>query len=274
MTLHDIRSHYVDAARRALAADAPGLSGAESVTRLFQAPYRYWETWLRAKIDRQGGLRVLDYGCGQGAHSVYAATLGAKVVGVDVVTEGLTVASLRAVAAGLAGRIHFVVADCERLSLADATFDVVFSSGMLFCLDPHRAFGEMARALRPAGTAFVVETLGENPLLGAWRRIRAAVRPSAASSFPHRFRLSELSHARDFFGRVEIRYFGLAAAAAALMHGARDSQRVAAIADRIDTLLCRVPGLRRWSMKVVIILSEPLNGFRPGEADQSLVQRR
>src|SRR5258708_25674387 len=90
MPLHDIRSHYVDAARRALAADAPGLSGAESVTRLFQAPYRYWETWLRAKIDRQGGLRVLDYGWRQGPHSVYAPTSGAKAVVVYVVTDVLT----------------------------------------------------------------------------------------------------------------------------------------------------------------------------------------
>jgi tellurite methyltransferase len=108
-----------------------------------QTPNSYiWGTrpskFARAVSRRlQPGARVLDLGCGEGRDSVFFATCGFEVVGVDVSVAGLQKAERLARAHGV--RIGWVEADAARW-VPTGLFDLVYSSGALhYIARPQRA---------------------------------------------------------------------------------------------------------------------------------------
>src|SRR6266850_5035554 len=78
------------------------------------------------------GMKVLDAGCGAGRNLVYLLRSGFAVYGIDESNEA--VAGTRQLAAELAPYLpvdNFRVEPVERMSWADASFDVVLSSAVL-----------------------------------------------------------------------------------------------------------------------------------------------
>jgi SAM-dependent methyltransferase len=73
--------------------------------------------------------RVLDLGCGTGAHAVRLARRGCDVVAVDLSLAGVKAARERFNREGLVG--HFVVADAEHLPFKDGAFEVLWTSLLL-----------------------------------------------------------------------------------------------------------------------------------------------
>lgn len=103
--------------------------------------------------------RVLDAGCGSGRNLLYLLQMGAAVSAVD--TNPAAMDGVRALAAELqpdAPPDRFRVEPVERLTFADASFDVVISSAVLhFARDAahfHAMVAEMWRVLRPGGMVF------------------------------------------------------------------------------------------------------------------------
>jgi phosphoethanolamine N-methyltransferase len=99
------------------------------------------------------GKRVLDIGCGSGGPAaVLAGELGARVTGLDVEAPVLKRAQAHAEAAGLTGRLDFVLAAPGPLPFADASFDLVFSKDALIHVpDKAAIYSEILRVLRPGG---------------------------------------------------------------------------------------------------------------------------
>lgn len=94
------------------------------------------------------GLLVLDAGCGGGRYARVAGRHGARVVGVDL---SAAVEKAAALCADLPD-VAIVQADLTRLPLAEGTFDLVFSIGVLHHgPDPRGAFAEVARRVKPGG---------------------------------------------------------------------------------------------------------------------------
>ncbi len=85
---------------------------------------------IAAKLHlHRPGMTVLDIGCGWGGLALsLAAEHGARVTGITLSTEQLSVARARAEAAGLADRACFELADYRSM---DRTFDRVVSVGMM-----------------------------------------------------------------------------------------------------------------------------------------------
>jgi SAM-dependent methyltransferase len=152
---------------------------------------KYWnetgEKWVRfqARIDAQigplgrrameraalqPGERVLDVGCGCGETSLeLARRVGpdGRVVGVDISAPMLARATEAAAQAG-ARNVTFVEADAQVHPFTPGSFDAVFSRfGVMFFIDPARAFANLRAALRPGGRlAFVCwQELPKNPWL-------------------------------------------------------------------------------------------------------------
>jgi SAM-dependent methyltransferase len=94
------------------------------------------------------GRLVLDVGCGMGRFSDVASRWGATVVGVDL-------SSAVDAAAGNLGRraqVHLAQADVFRLPFGDATFDYIFSIGVLHHTPNTRAaFDQLPRLVKPGG---------------------------------------------------------------------------------------------------------------------------
>ncbi len=91
---------------------------------------------------------VLDAGCGGGRYARLAGSHGARVIGVDL---SAAVAKAAAVCSSLP-QVLILQADLLDLPLAEAAFDFVYSIGVLHHTpDPRRAFGEIARRVKPGG---------------------------------------------------------------------------------------------------------------------------
>lgn len=117
---------------------------------------------LRAMLPDVGGLRVVDLGCGFGWFCRWAREHGAaQVLGLDLSEKMLAGAK----AAGPDAGIGYETADLDRLSLPEASFDLVYSSLALhYVEDVPRLFGTVHRALSPGGH-FVFST--EHPIFMA-----------------------------------------------------------------------------------------------------------
>jgi cyclopropane fatty-acyl-phospholipid synthase-like methyltransferase len=90
-------------------------------------------------LDLHAGSRLLDVGCGSGGPALrLAETIGASVLGVDVLEEGIATATQLAQERGLEGHVSFERVDAGgRLPFKEAGFDAVLSIDAM-CHLPNR----------------------------------------------------------------------------------------------------------------------------------------
>ena len=107
---------------------------------------------LVAAADVQQGDHVLELAAGPGSlGSIWSGLVGAagRVVISDIAPSMVEVARRRNV--GLSN-VEFAVLDVAAIDRPDASFErVVCRMGLMFTLDPGRAFAEIRRVLRPGG---------------------------------------------------------------------------------------------------------------------------
>lgn len=112
---------------------------------------------LARLLDRAipGDASVLEVGCGTGQMSLFLARAERFVVGADLTRASLELARSAAVRFGI-DRVAFVETDLRSPGLRDASFDVVYSSGVLHHTpDPRRSFSAIARLAKPGGWVVV-----------------------------------------------------------------------------------------------------------------------
>jgi len=97
------------------------------------------------------GSDVLEVGCGSGIAVQLFAEAGANVTAVDLTPWAVETTQARLDAFGLEGEV--LEADGESLPFPDASFDLVFSWGVIHhTSDTEQALGELVRVCRPDGT--------------------------------------------------------------------------------------------------------------------------
>jgi ubiquinone/menaquinone biosynthesis C-methylase UbiE len=107
------------------------------------------------RFSRYSGKRVLEIGCGLGTDLMDFARAGAVATGVDLTPAGVDLVNKRFALYGLPG--NAMVGDAEKLPFPDATFDVVYSFGVLHHTpDTQRAIHEVFRVLKPGGEAIIM----------------------------------------------------------------------------------------------------------------------
>jgi ubiquinone/menaquinone biosynthesis C-methylase UbiE len=100
------------------------------------------------RLETLRGARVLDAGCGMGRFAEVCAASGADVHAMDLST------AVEAAARNLGGHhnVSFYQADIMNPPFADATFDVIYSIGVLHHTpDTRKAFLSLTRLLKPGG---------------------------------------------------------------------------------------------------------------------------
>jgi ubiquinone/menaquinone biosynthesis C-methylase UbiE len=108
-----------------------------------------------AGFNRAVGKRVLEIGVGLGADHKRFAEAGAILTGVDLTPRAVSQTSRRLELYGLKSDLS--VADAERLSFPDNSFDVVYSWGVIHhSPDPESAVREIFRVLVPGGEARIM----------------------------------------------------------------------------------------------------------------------
>jgi malonyl-CoA O-methyltransferase len=132
--------------------------------------------------------RVLDLGCGTGAS--FAALLqrfpAARLTALDVAAPMLRLARQRTPwwrrVARASSVPSLVCGDAERLPLAAASHDMIFSNLTMQWCRPEAAFAEAARVLAPGGL-FLFSTLGPDTL----KELRAAFDTPGSAAHVNRF---------------------------------------------------------------------------------------
>ena len=99
--------------------------------------------------------RLLEVGCGMGLDSVQLASCGFSVTAVDLTEVAVGLARRFAEYRGVS--IDFLVGNAEELEFPNASFDVIYSFGVLHHTpNIQSAVAEVHRVLRAGGTALVM----------------------------------------------------------------------------------------------------------------------
>jgi ubiquinone/menaquinone biosynthesis C-methylase UbiE len=139
------------------------------------------------KVALQRGSKVLDAGCGSGTNSIWLASHGFAVTGVDFSDFALSKAREQAKVACVDDRIDFRLGDLTQLEFEDASFDAIFCIGVLMHIPQlEAALGELVRLVRPGGALIIAECNARAPETYVFRlywkllrrNVRVASRPS------------------------------------------------------------------------------------------------
>src|SRR3954454_16053648 len=133
-------------------------------------------------LEESGAIigSVLDVGCGTGENSLYLASRGHEVWGLDFVPVAIERATAKAQERGLSA--HFQVGDALKLDQLGRTFDTVIDCGLFHTFtDDERPLYEagLSKVVRPGGCVHILcfsdqEPPGEGPRRVTQREIRDA----------------------------------------------------------------------------------------------------
>ena len=121
------------------------------------------------RVASEGGFAgdVLDAGCGTGEHALLAASLGLRVLGVDLAETAIELARKKAKERGLSA--EFALADAFELDLLGRTFETVLDCGLFHTFDGDertRYVASLASVTRPDGTVYVLCFSDDAPRVG------------------------------------------------------------------------------------------------------------
>ena len=209
----------------------------------------FYEQFIRSRAT---GARLLEYGCGATALASTVGDMAAEIVGIDISDVAVQQATERAAQSGL--RATYRVMDAESLEFPDQSFDIICSAAVLHHLDLRKAYGEIARTLRPGGAAVFMEPLGHNPIINLYRRMT----PDMRTPDEHPLLIRDLDLAKEYFDRVEVRHYVLFSLMAIPVRKFRFFKPVLFKLEALDRFLFRhLAWSKKYSWQVIIVLAEP-----------------
>lgn len=208
--------------------------------------------------DRCQDKKILDYGCGNGIHSIFLAKIDAeKVVAIDLSEKSLKIAKERVKREGAGEKIDFIKMDCEKMDFSDSYFDIIFDGGTFSSIDLKKAYPELARVLKPNGFLIGIETFGHNPLTNFKRKINKLIGKRTGWAAEHIFQIKDLKEAEKYFSKTEVHYFHLISWLAFPFLNLPGEKFLLKLLEPIDKILLGLSFLRKYAFKVVFIFSKP-----------------
>ncbi len=227
----------------------------EGFNPLALGSFKFCYNWLENHCKNK---KVLDYGCGNGIHSIFPAKMGAeKVIGIDLSEKSLEIAKERAKRERLEDKIEFLKMDCEKMEFPDNYFDIIFDGGSFSSLDLNRAFPELARVLKPEGILIGIETFGHNPIANLKRKINKIIGKRTSWAEGHIFQEKDLEEAKKYFTEIKAYFFHPISFLAFPLLNLLKGKLILELLEKLDKVLLYFPFLRKYSFKIAFIFSRP-----------------
>jgi SAM-dependent methyltransferase len=195
------------------------------------------------------GKTVLDLGCGTGENLIPLIERGARVIGIDISAELISLAQERLVRSGLQATLQ--VGSAYETGLPDASVDVIFCMSLIHHLEIARVRDEMLRILTPQGIVILKEPIRFSR---GYARLRSLLPDREdISEYEHPVTREELSVMTQTFRVEGTRYFRLPIVpiVTRLYPSAAESARRAS-----DWLIRRIPATNRYATTVVMKLNK------------------
>jgi len=181
--------------------------------------FRYQkEPWLTKILEdvasRKGAL--LEVGCGQGTDGIYLCSLKKEgcYTGIDISEKSIEKA--REAAGQFAGRIVIVpvykTGNAECLEFADASFDTVYSCGVLHhSPDTQKAIDEVYRVLKKGGRGYIYLYRKASPKVFIAHMLRIFSRVVDSITFQDRllWKIIKKFGSNQYFGTMILECFGV-----------------------------------------------------------------
>jgi SAM-dependent methyltransferase len=136
--------------------------------------YKGYGKWLavqeivksaEAKNRARSEITVLDAGSGMGKLSIYLASIGFNVIGVEISEEGCAAATKIAVEVGVSDTVTFLAQSLESVTVETDSIDFVIGSAALHHFIKYDGVpAEFKRIMKPGAMGFFVDAYSENPL--------------------------------------------------------------------------------------------------------------
>lgn len=221
----------------------------------FLSSFKFCYNWLAKNCQNK---IVLDYGCGNGIHSISLAKFEAKkVIGIDLSEKSLDAAKEKAKNEGLEERVEFISMDCEKMDFPDNFFDIIFDGGTFSSINLKMAYPELARVLKPDGFLIGIETFGHNPFTNFKRKINKITGKRTGWAVEHILRMEDLKLVENYFSKIETKFFHLTSWLAFPFLGIPGAKILLKILEFVDNILLKILFLRKYAFKVVFIFSLP-----------------
>jgi len=147
--------------REALTAEPGSDAYFREVDRRFFDSARKYMPWRERPFDalipfaRLAGKDALEIGVGQGTHAELIAPFCRSFTGIDLTAHAADMTARRLKLRGVAGTVRQM--DAEEMTFADASFDYIWSWGVIHhSADTRKVLQEMHRVLKPGGICTVM----------------------------------------------------------------------------------------------------------------------
>ena len=209
--------------------------------------------WLEKKC--RSGIKVLDFGCGNGENGIHAAKCGGDVSGIDISPEGVENANLNARQAGVDKTCSFEVMDGENMTFSNNSFDIAVEYGVLHHVDLDKALIELNRVLKPEGEMICVEALRHNPLIHLYRKRTTHLRTEW--EVEHILGVESLQIAKKYFHHVDVKFYHLAVLASVPFRKMWFFKPLRAFLNIVDNILLKYQILGKYGWIMVFTMSRP-----------------
>ena len=153
--------------------------------------------------DNANNSEILDFGCGIGSSAEKVIKYNPKkITGIDISEVSIEKAKKKAKELNI--NINYKVGNCEKTSLDQNSFDIVYGTGILHHLEINKCLDEIHRILRPKGNLLFIEPLGTNPIINLYRKLT----PNARSKDEHPLIKKDFEYLNKKFIDVKIKYYG------------------------------------------------------------------
>jgi ubiquinone/menaquinone biosynthesis C-methylase UbiE len=161
------------------------------------------------------GRTILELGCGDGVNTVILASLGARVISVDISKQSLDHTCQRATANKVNDRVVLLHSDATAIPLDAASVDAILCSGLLHHVNPITTARQIRRVLRPGGCAVFDEAIaGPAPFTEDESQFNALKVDAVCRAVGRHGRRREFWLTTRFISRMPARSFSSAAKAA------------------------------------------------------------